>query len=290
MKNIAIIAKPPHGDRVKPLVYEIMGFLSNRGFGILKDKRTADVIGDKNYNTDEEIQSKADLVVVLGGDGTLISAVRILGGMKETPILGINLGRLGFLTETVADEGVTALKDVLDGDYKIERRMKLHSHLLEENEKMLEIDVLNDIVINKSDAARIFETTVYIDGMLVNEYRADGLIIATPTGSTAYSLAAGGPIVHPSLETMVITPICPQGGLSNRPIVISDESEVTIKVNAAKETVSITYDGQVFRKLDETNTITVKKASSVTNLIVPKSKNYYSLIREKLGWGGISQC
>ncbi len=206
MKNIAIIAKP-HGDRVKPLVYEIMGFLSNRGFGILKDKRTADVIGDKNYNTDEEIQSKADLVVVLGGDGTLISAVRILG-MKETPILGINLGRLGFLTETVADEGVTALKDVLDGDYKIERRMKLHSHLLEENEKMLEIDVLNDIVINKSDAARIFETTVYIDGMLVNEYRADGLIIATPTGSTAYSLAAGGPIVHPSLETMVITPIC----------------------------------------------------------------------------------
>ncbi|PLX66167.1 MAG: NAD(+) kinase [Denitrovibrio sp.] len=286
MKNIAIIAKP-HGDRVKPLVYEIMGFLSNRGFEILKDKRTADVIGDKHFNTDEEIQSKADLVVVLGGDGTLISAVRILG-MKETPILGVNLGRLGFLTETVADEGVSALKDVLDGDYKIERRMKLHSHLIQENEKMLEIDVLNDIVINKSDAARIFETTVYIDGMLVNEYRADGLIIATPTGSTAYSLAAGGPIVHPSLETMVITPICPQG-LSNRPIVISDESEVTIKINAEKETASITYDGQVFRKLDDTITITVKKASSVTNLIVPKSKNYYSLIREKLGWG-ISQC
>lgn len=286
MKTIAIIAKP-HGDSVKPLVYEIMGFLGNRGCKILKDKRTADVLGDPRYNTDKGIQENADLVVVLGGDGTLISAVRILG-MKDTPILGINLGRLGFLTETPAEDAVSALKDVLDGDYKVERRMKLHSHLLQEHERILEIDVLNDIVINKSDAARIFETTVYIDGMLVNEYRADGLIIATPTGSTAYSLAAGGPIVHPSLETMIITPICPQG-LSNRPIVISDESEVTIKVNAAKESVSITYDGQVFRKLDKWKTITVKKASSVTSLIVPKNKNYYSLIREKLGWG-ISQC
>ncbi|PLX68312.1 MAG: NAD(+) kinase [Denitrovibrio sp.] len=286
MNNIAIIAKP-HGDRVKPLVYEIMGFLSNRGCSILKDKRTAGVIGDPQFNTDAEIQENADLVVVLGGDGTLISAVRILC-TKDTPILGINLGRLGFLTETTADDAVSALKDVLDGDYKLERRMKLHSHLMQEDERILEIDVLNDIVINKSDAARIFETTVYIDGMLVNEYRADGLIIATPTGSTAYSLAAGGPIVHPSLETMIITPICPQG-LSNRPIIISDESEVTIKVNAAKESVSITYDGQVFHKLDKQKTVTVKKASSVTSLIVPKDKNYYSLIREKLGWG-ISQC
>jgi len=287
MKNIAIIAKP-HGDRVKPLIYEIMGFLSNRGCKTLKDMRTAAVIGDTSFDSDEDIQSNAHLIVVLGGDGTLISAVRILG-VKETPILGINLGRLGFLTETIADEAVGALKDVLDGDYRIERRMKLHSHLLREDEKMLEIDVLNDIVINKSDAARIFETTVYIDGMLVNEYRADGLIIATPTGSTAYSLAAGGPIVHPSLETMIITPICPQG-LSNRPIVISDDSEVSITVNAAeKGSVSITYDGQVFRKLDKSKIITVKKASTVTNLVVPKSKNYYSLIREKLGWG-ISQC
>jgi NAD+ kinase len=286
MKNIAIVAKP-HGDRVKPLIYEIMGFLTNRGCTVMKDARTAEVIADEKFNTDEEIRDDADLVVVLGGDGTLISAVRILGE-KDTPILGINLGRLGFLTETTTDEAVSALKDVLDGNYMMERRMKLHSHLLQENEKMLEIDVLNDIVINKSDAARIFETTVYIDGMLVNEYRADGLIIATPTGSTAYSLAAGGPIVHPSVETMIITPICPQG-LSNRPIIISDESEVTIKVNAEKGSVSITYDGQIFRKLDKSKTITVKKASSVTNLIVPKNKNYYSLIREKLGWG-ISQC
>jgi NAD+ kinase len=285
MKNIAIIAKP-HGDRVRPLIYEIVGFLETRGLKVLKDQRTAEVIGDMKFCSDDDIQEKADLVVVLGGDGTLISAVRVLN-KKETPILGINLGRLGFLTETRAEEAVEALKNVLDGDYKVEKRMKLHSHLFEEDEKLLEIDVLNDIVINKSDAARIFEMTVYINGMLVNEYRADGLIIATPTGSTAYSLAAGGPIVHPNLESMIITPICPQG-LSNRPIVVSDDSEISIRVDV-KDSVSITYDGQVYRELDSSKTITVKKASSVTNLIVPKDKNYYSLIREKLGWG-INQC
>jgi len=286
MKNIAIIAKP-HGDKVKPLIHEMVRFIEARGLNLLKDMRTAAVIGDKKFNSDEEIRELSDLIVVLGGDGTLISAVRILE-FKETPILGVNLGRLGFLTETRVEEAIDTLKSTLDGDYKLEKRMKLHSHLLQIDEKMFEIDVLNDIVINKSDVARIFEMTVYINGMLVNEYRADGLIIATPTGSTAYSLAAGGPIVHPNLESMIITPICPQG-LSNRPIVVSDDSEIMIKVNSGAEKVSITYDGQVYMQLDPDKTITVKKASTVTNLIVPKNKNYYSLIREKLGWG-ISQC
>ncbi|MCD8553812.1 NAD(+)/NADH kinase [Seleniivibrio sp.] len=286
MKTIAIVAKP-HGDRVRPLLEEMISFLTERGVTILKEKRTAEVLGEKVYNTDNEIREKSDLVVVLGGDGTLISAVRILG-MKETPILGVNLGRLGFLTETRASDALATLKSVLDGDYRLERRMKLHSHLLEEDEKVLEIDVLNDLVINKSDVARIIEMSLYINKVLVNEYRADGLIVATPTGSTAYSLAAGGPIVHPSLETMVITPICPQG-LSNRPIVISDDSEVEIRIKTGNEKVSITFDGQIYRQLDTEKTITVKKASTCTQLIVPKDKNYYALIREKLGWGGV-QC
>ncbi len=286
MKNIAIVAKP-HGDRVRPLLEEITAFLEAHGKVILREKRTAEALGSDIYNSDEEIKEKADLIIVLGGDGTLISAVRILG-KKETPILGINLGRLGFLTETRASDAVAAIKSVLDGDYRMERRMKLHSHLLEDDEKVLEIDVLNDLVINKADVARIIEMSLYINGMLVNEYRADGLIVATPTGSTAYSLAAGGPIVHPSLESMIITPICPQG-LSNRPIVISDDSEIEIRINTDGERVSITYDGQIFHQLDTEKTITVKKASSCTQLIVPKDKNYYALIREKLGWGGV-QC
>jgi len=286
MKNIAIIAKP-HGDRVRPLLGEITQFLSDHGVRILKEKRTAEALGERESNTDDEIRELADLVIVLGGDGTLISAVRLLG-MKETPILGINLGRLGFLTETRASDAISAIKSVLDGDYRMERRMKLHSHLLEDDEKVLEIDVLNDLVINKSDVARIIEMSLYINKVLVNEYRADGLIVATPTGSTAYSLAAGGPIVHPGLESMIITPICPQG-LSNRPIVISDDSEIEIRIKTRNERVSITFDGQVYRQLDTEKTITVKKASSYTHIIVPKDKNYYALIREKLGWGGV-QC
>ncbi|TCK62598.1 NAD(+)/NADH kinase [Seleniivibrio woodruffii] len=286
MKNIAIIAKP-HGDRVRPLLGEITHFLSEHGVRILKAKRTAEALGEREFNTDDEIREQADLVIVLGGDGTLISAVRLLG-MKETPILGINLGRLGFLTETRASDAIPAIKSVLDGDYRMERRMKLHSHLLEDDEKVLEIDVLNDLVINKSDVARIIEMSLYINKVLVNEYRADGLIVATPTGSTAYSLAAGGPIVHPGLESMIITPICPQG-LSNRPIVISDDSEIEIRIKTRNERVSITFDGQVYRQLDTEKTIKVKKASSYTHIIVPKDKNYYALIREKLGWGGV-QC
>lgn len=285
MKNIAIIAKP-HGDRVKNLLEEIIRFLTEHGKTILKEKRTAGVLGDSEYTSDEDIRENADLIIVLGGDGTLISAVRILG-KKETPIIGINLGRLGFLTETRASDAIATIKSVLDGDYRLERRMKLHSHLLEDNEKVLEIDVLNDIVINKADVARIIEMSVFINGMLVNEYRADGLIIATPTGSTAYSLAAGGPIVHPSVETMIINPICPQG-LSNRPIVIPDDSEIEIRINTSGEKVSITYDGQVYHQLDTEKSITIKKASSCTQLIVPKEKNYYALIREKLGWGGVN--
>lgn len=286
MKNIAIIAKP-HGDRVRPLLGEITQFLSEHGVRILKAKRTAEALGEREFYTDDEIREQADLVIVLGGDGTLISAVRLLG-MKETPILGINLGRLGFLTETRASDAIPAIKSVLDGDYRMERRMKLHSHLLEDDEKVLEIDVLNDLVINKSDVARIIEMSLYINKVLVNEYRADGLIVATPTGSTAYSLAAGGPIVHPGLESMIITPICPQG-LSNRPIVISDDSEIEIRIKTRNERVSITFDGQVYRQLDTEKTIKVKKASSYTHIIVPKDKNYYALIREKLGWGGV-QC
>ncbi|WP_415238905.1 NAD(+)/NADH kinase [Seleniivibrio woodruffii] len=286
MKNIAIIAKP-HGDRVRPLLGEITHFLSEHGVRILKAQRTAEALGEREFNTDDEIREQADLVIVLGGDGTLISAVRLLG-MKETPILGINLGRLGFLTETRASDAIPAIKSVLDGDYRMERRMKLHSHLLEDDEKVLEIDVLNDLVINKSDVARIIEMSLYINKVLVNEYRADGLIVATPTGSTAYSLAAGGPIVHPGLESMIITPICPQG-LSNRPIVISDDSEIEIRIKTRNERVSITFDGQVYRQLDTEKTIKVKKASSYTHIIVPKDKNYYALIREKLGWGGV-QC
>ncbi len=281
MKTISIIAKP-HGEKVRQTLEKVCAFLAEKGVCILFEEKAAAVMGAEPADHNE-IREKSDLVVVLGGDGTLISAARLLGS-KETPVLGVNLGRLGFLTETRVDEAVAALDDFLNDNYRLEKRMKLHCHIEEEGRKTLEIEVLNDVVLNKSDLARIIEMEVYINGDFVNRYRADGLIISTPTGSTAYNLAAGGPIVHPETETIIISPICPHA-LTNRPIVISDNSNITIKLRSRDENVSITYDGQVWRSIDPTMTISVKKAQSPTVLVVPKNKNYYSLLREKLGWG-----
>lgn len=281
MKTISIIAKP-HGERVQQTLETVCDFLASKNINILLEEKAAAVTGAHSA-THEEIREKSDLVVVLGGDGTLISAVRILG-RKETPILGVNLGRLGFLTETRVEEVVSELENFLKGDCKSEKRMKLHCHLEEKGTRTLEIDVLNDIVINKSDLARIIEMELYIDGSFVNRYRSDGLIISTPTGSTAYNLSAGGPIVHPETETITISPICPHA-LTNRPIVISDSSSIQIKLRSKNENVSITYDGQICRPITSDTIILLKKASSRTTLVVPKDKNYYSLLREKLGWG-----
>ncbi|WP_022850236.1 NAD(+)/NADH kinase [Limisalsivibrio acetivorans] len=281
MKKVSIVAKP-HGDRVKQVLEDVCQFLGDKGVEVLLEENSAGVIGAGSVSH-ERIKEESDLVVVLGGDGTLISAVRILGE-KETPILGVNLGRLGFLTETKIEEALPQLGLVLDGDFETEKRMKLHCHLVENGVKTLEIEVLNDVVINKSDLARIIEMEVYVNDYFVNSYRADGLIISTPTGSTAYNLAAGGPIVHPSSETIILAPICPHA-LTNRPIVISDDSFINIRLRSKEENVSITYDGQIARQVDPEKIITIKKARTGVRLVVPKNRNYYSLLREKLGWG-----
>jgi NAD+ kinase len=283
MKTVAIVAKP-HGEKVRQILEDVCEFLDKKGVTILLEEKAAEVIGLPAANH-KDIKDKAELVIVLGGDGTLISAVRILGE-KETPVLGVNLGRLGFLTETRVEEAIDTLDSVLRGDYKLEKRMKLHCHIEEEGVKTLEIEVLNDVVINKSDLARIIEMEVFINDHFVNRYRADGLIISTPTGSTAYNLAAGGPIVHPETETIIISPICPHA-LTNRPIVVNDDSHIQIRLRSKDESVSITYDGQIWRSIDPEKLITVKKSKTSTMLVVPKNKNYYSLLREKLGWGDV---
>lgn len=281
MKTVAIVAKP-HGEKIKQTLEALCEFLENKGIRVLLEDKAAAVI-NAVATKEEKIREFAELIIVLGGDGTLISAVRLLKD-KDTPVLGINLGRLGFLTETRVEEAINALDLFLKNEYGLEKRMKLHCHIEQDDKKVFEIEVLNDVVINKSDLARIIELEVYIDGEFVNLYRADGLIISTPTGSTAYNLAAGGPIVHPEAETIILSPICPHA-LTNKPIVINDTSNISLKLRSKDEHVSITFDGQVSRSVDPSMTITVKKASTHTVLAVPKSKNYYSLLREKLGWG-----
>jgi len=284
MNNIAIVVKP-HAEKVADITMTICDYLTSVGKNVLLEERTASVLGYDHFASHDEIKSKADLLIVLGGDGTLISSNRIISG-KNIPILGINLGRLGFLTETKVDEAMDTVKKVLSGKYKYDNRMKLYSEIFNNGEKVFETEVINDIVINKGALARIIDIEVSIDGQFVNIYRADGLIVSTPTGSTAYTLAAGGPIIYPTLNSIIITPICPHS-LTHRPIVIHDDSEIKIRVINNDEKVFITYDGQIGRKMSLNEEIYIRKSIQPVKLIVSQKRNYFALLKEKLGWGSI---
>lgn len=282
MKNIAIVVKP-HAEEVAGITIKICDYLKSQGKNVLLEERTASALGYSDFNSHEEIKNSADLLIVLGGDGTLISSNRIISG-ANIPILGINLGRLGFLTETKVDEALDTVKKVLSGNYKFDNRMKLVSDIFLDKEKVFSTEVLNDIVINKGALARIIDIEVFIDNQYVNTYRADGLIISTPTGSTAYTLAAGGPIVYPTLNSIILTPICPHS-LTHRPIVIHDDSEIKIRIMNDDAKVFITYDGQIGRKMSLQEDIFIRKSPQPVKLIVSQKRNYFALLKEKLGWG-----
>ncbi|TYB32869.1 MAG: NAD(+) kinase [Flexistipes sinusarabici] len=282
MKNIAIVVKP-HAEEVADITIQICDYLKSEGKNVLLEERTASVLGYSDFTAHDEIKNNADLLIVLGGDGTLISSNRIISG-ANIPILGVNLGRLGFLTETKVEEALDTVKKVLSGNYRFDNRMKLISDIFYDEEKVFGIEVLNDIVINKGALARIIDIEVHIDNQYVNTYRADGLIISTPTGSTAYTLAAGGPIVYPTLNSIILTPICPHS-LTHRPIVIHDDSEIKIRILNDDEKVFITYDGQIGRKMSLKEEIFIYKSPQPVKLIVSQKRNYFALLKEKLGWG-----
>jgi NAD+ kinase len=284
MKVVSIIAKP-HAENIKSLLNDIIVFLKESNIGILFDRRAASIINNSIYAEEDEIMLKSDLIIVLGGDGTLLSAARILKG-KETPIIGINMGRLGFLTEIKAEEAISMLENFLLGKSLIEKRMKLNCRLMEDNIEVFQSDVLNDVVINKGALARMIDIELFIDGQFVNALRADGIIFSTPTGSTAYNLAAGGPIVYPSLNLIIITPICPHS-LTHRPIVISKNSKINITIRNNYENIFLTCDGQVGKRLnkDRCNDIILTKSDTSVSLVTSSSRNYYSLLKEKLRWG-----
>ncbi|MCX8083738.1 MAG: NAD(+)/NADH kinase [Calditerrivibrio sp.] len=281
MKNIAIVAKP-HAENVAPLLASIVELFKAYGINPLFEERSAAVL-NMPVSDNAEVKEKADAVVVLGGDGTLISAIRILEE-RQIPILGINLGRLGFLTETKVDEMLDSIKRLICGQYDIEQRLKLCSEVTLNGETTFRASVINDVVINKGALARIIDIDVFVDDCFVNRYRSDGLIISTPTGSTAYNLAAGGPIIYPTLNNIIITPICPHS-LSNRPIVLDADVKIKMKVISSDERVFITYDGQVGKRLDKDEEIIIWKSPYYINLVIPKNRNYFSVLREKLGWG-----
>lgn len=224
-----------------------------------------------------------DLVVVLGGDGTLLKAARLYGG-RGAPILGVNLGGLGFLTEINLEEFYLILTAIQGGEFQTEARMMLSAEIIRQGLVLNPTSFLNDAVINKGALARIVDLETSIDDLFLTSYRGDGLIVSTPTGSTAYNLAAGGPILHPALQTIILTPICPFT-LTNRPIIVQDNSTIEIRLGSKARDVWVTFDGQIGYPLEPEDLVRIKKAPVQIELIKSPFKNYFEILRTKLKWG-----
>ncbi len=232
---------------------------------------------------DRELAARADLVVVLGGDGTLIYAARMLGG-RGVPILGVNLGSLGFMTEVPVEELFSSLESVLQGRFQVDSRMKLTCRLLRGGSVLIEDEILNDVVINKGALARIADHETSIDGVPITTYKADGVILATPTGSTAYSLSAGGPIVHPSVDCTVLSPICSHA-LTQRSIVVPADRTIRVTLRSETADTYLTLDGQTGHGLQGGDCIEVVRSPNRVNLVRNPKVAYFSILRQKLHWG-----
>ena len=236
----------------------------------------------------DELAARVDLVVVLGGDGTLLGmATRIAAAGRDVPLLGVNFGSLGFLTETRIDELDATLAAVLDGTATYDERMMLHAVVERGAGVFDQRVVLNDVVFTKAALSRIIEVSVAVGGLPVTTVKADGLIVATATGSTAYNLAAGGPIVHPRVDAMVLTPIAPHT-LTNRPIVIPGHETIEVRphVSAATDDIFVTYDGQAGYPLHPGDLVRVRRSERTLKLVKSPSRSYFELLHEKLRWGG----
>lgn len=288
-KVIGAIANKRKKD-VGKVIRDLDVWLRNMGKQLLVWDDLSDLIGGVELVGFEDVGRLSDLIVALGGDGTLLRAARIAG---SKPILGVNIGSLGFLTEVTADELFKVLNDVFDGKCGYEQRMNLHASVFRDGKWIAEYDALNDIVINKGALSRVIEMKVSIDGCYLASYTADGLIVSTPTGSTAYSLSAGGPIVNPCMTAIVATPICPHT-LAIRPMILSGEQRLDVQIDTGhslfgEPEVTLTMDGQVGFRLSSGDRIEFKKSERVTVLIVSGQRSFYEVLREKLHWGDIKR-
>jgi len=283
MKRIGIVAKPDRPDAAG-VVARLLAWCAERGLQPVLEKETAGLCPDAQAATARkpDLPGQVDLLLVLGGDGTLLSMARLVGDLG-VPILGVNLGGLGFLTALTKEELFPALEAFLAGDLVIEERVMLAAQVWRQGERLSEYAALNDVVITKSAMSRIINLAVSVDGQFATAYRADGLIISTPTGSTAYGLSAGGPIVFPTMPAVVLTPICSHT-LTNRPIVLPADQRIEVILQSDQD-VMLTMDGQVGFALKEADVVVISQAAARIRLLRFPQKHFFSVLRTKLKWG-----
>jgi NAD+ kinase len=288
ISRVGLVAK--HNlDAAAGVLAELAGWLDARHVSPVFETHTAELVGlppGRPTSSNEELPRSCELVVVLGGDGTLIgTAGRIAQAGTNVPILGVNFGSLGFLTAITLPELYESLESVLDGEADIDERMMLRARTLRAGDVFADRFVVNDVVITKAALSRIIDLSVAVGEQLVMQVRADGLIVATPTGSSAYNLAAGGPIVHPAVDAMLLTPIAPHM-LTNRPVVVPAASDVRVEpLMNGQEEVFVTFDGQSGHPLQAGDIIEIGRADRTLRLVRASNRNYFDVLRQKLKWG-----
>jgi NAD+ kinase len=282
-QSIGIISRPRRSD-LAVVVPPLLNWLEARGIQTFIDEETAGALpGGRKGHARQHVANSSQLLLVLGGDGTLLAAAR-LAAPRGIPVLPINMGSLGFLTNFTLQELHPAIDDTLEGRFSLSERVLISVDLVRSGKAIDTQRVLNEVVINKGALARMIDLELNVDGGFVCRYRADGLIVSTPTGSTAYSLSAGGPIVHPDVESFVITPICPHM-LSDRPLVIRDSSSIEMKLSGDTESVFLTLDGQRGIPMQPADLVRAARAKERLKLIQPPKKSYFEILRNKLKWG-----
>jgi NAD+ kinase len=289
IRSIGIVSKP-RKEQLQQIVPNLLVWLTERGISTAIDEETAaslnagfSAAAGVPVVSRAEICSGKDLILVLGGDGTLLSAARHVGP-RRVPILAVNLGALGFLTAVTIDEMYSTLELVFKGQHQLDERKMLRVQVFRNGESIATFDALNDAVLNKTAIARILDFQASVDGRFLNFFKADGLIVSTPTGSTAYSLSAGGPIVHPRVDAFIITPICPHT-LSNRPVVVSDQSTIEVVLKGEAESVFLTVDGQVGLNFQTNDRVLCGLSPNRVCLVPAPGKEFFEVLRNKLKWG-----
>lgn len=281
-KSIGILAKPKFPE-IKSTLQDVVTWLRARSIEVILDQSSAILLGEQGGYQKTQLAGKADVLLVLGGDGTMLNAAR-LAGERSIPILGVNMGGLGFLTEVRLENLYPSLERVFANDFVLDERLMLRTHIHRHGETVARGVVLNDVVISKGILARMIELKIAIQGRFVTNLRGDGLIVSSPTGSTAYSLSAGGPIIDPAVLSLILTPICPHT-LTHRPLIVPGNAEIEVTLTSKDDGAMATLDGQVGVAITQEDTVVIQTSENRTRLIRFPESNYYDVLREKLKWG-----